>query len=258
MLKLKPKTVVVAIPAYGGVMHTSTVESMIAMIGPCAAQNISIQFMITNGDSLVTRARNVIVSEFMEGNGDYLLFLDSDIGFTAEALIRLVRSNYPLCGTAYPKKELDWKKILKIAKDCEDEIELQARAANYVLNYDSPDVVLDGKGFARVQDLGTGFLLIKREVFTKMIEAYPELKCGAPVASDGTSSGKAHYAFFDTEIERSTGAYLSEDWFFCRQWQRLGGEVWMDTTQALSHTGMFTFRGRADFHLVPKKENPNG
>ena len=259
MLKLKPKTVVVAIPAYGGVIHTATVESMFNCLSACAEANIQLQFMITNGDSMVTRARNNIVDAFMAGKGDYLLFVDSDIGFTPEAIIRLVKSGYPVCGAAYPKKELDWKKVLVAAKRAKDEHELKAMVANYVLNYFDSKVELDGKGFAKVQDLGTGFLMIAREVFTKMAAEYPEIKCGAPVASDGTPlTDRPHYAYFDTEIEKSTGAYLTEDWLFCRRWQRMGGDVWCDTTQPLSHTGMFTFYGRANAHLNVPEDKNNG
>ncbi len=256
MLKIKPKTVMIAIPAYGGVVHTSCMESCLALLGPAKQANIDLSFLITNGDSLVTRARNTIVNTFMKSKQDYLLFVDSDIGFTPDAFLRLVQSGYKLCGTAYPKKEIDWKKILKIAKDCKDEWDLRMKAANYVLNFADPqNVKADGKGFVEVQDIGTGFMLIHRDVFAEMASAYPELRHGGPVDSQGNQDEDPHYAFFDTEIEKETGAYLSEDWFFCRQWQRLGRKVWLDVTQPLSHTGMYAFHGKSAAVFLPQTKD---
>lgn len=256
MLKVKPKHVMVAIPAYGGVIHTSCVDGILSILGPAAAENIKISFLITNGDSLVTRARNNIVAEFLKSECTHLFFLDSDIGFTPTAFLRLVKSGYDLCGTAYPKKEIDWKKILEIAKNCKDEYDLRMQAANYVLNFRDPSKVqIDGKGFVEAQDIGTGFMLISRKVFEDMKKAYPELRHGAPVDSSGKSdSAGEFYAFFDTEIEKETGSYLSEDWFFCRQWQRLGGKVWLDVTQPLSHTGMYAFHGKSNAVFAPIKK----
>jgi len=54
------------------------------------------------------------------------------------------------------------------------------------------------------------------------------------------------YAFFDTMIdedENGDNRYLSEDYTFCRLWQKMGGEIWMDPNTKLNHVGSYTFEG---------------
>ena len=79
----------------------------------------------------------------------------------------------------------------------------------------------------KVDYAGTGFMLIKREVFEKIEEATPHL---AHEEIDGPT-----HAFFDTSIEE--GVYLSEDYFFCKRWSEIGGDIWMDPTVKLKHHG---------------------
>ena len=82
-----------------------------------------------------------------------------------------------------------------------------------------------------VGTIGTGFMLIKRGVFEKMIE------CGAPKYKD---AGGTAYDFYNCTID-SNGEYLTEDWSFCRRWRQLGGTVYADTTVALAHVGYHKF-----------------
>lgn len=244
---MKPKTVMFACPAYGGMMHTTTVLSLFQAIPELTQANIHLALKITNGDSHVDRARNTVAMSFLNSGLDYLLFVDSDIGFQAKSIIRLVNSGYDVCGVAYPKKEIDWEKIKRIAPDCKDAAELEMRAMNYVINFPDPSkITITPDKFAEVQDLGTGFMLIHRSVFLKMIEAYPAMKHMAPVASDGKPiDDKPHYAFFDAQVDPESQQFLTEDWQFCRQWQRIGGKVWLDLTGVLSHTGSMHFTGAA-------------
>ena len=51
------------------------------------------------------------------------------------------------------------------------------------------------------------------------------------------------YLFFDCMHEEDTKRYLSEDYAFCRRWQKLGGDVWLDPLVKLDHVGHFTFEG---------------
>jgi hypothetical protein len=51
------------------------------------------------------------------------------------------------------------------------------------------------------------------------------------------------FALFDCIIDPDTGAYLSEDYSFCRRWRQIGGEIWIDIASKLTHTGPYEFVG---------------
>ena len=85
-------------------------------------------------------------------------------------------------------------------------------------------------------------MLIKRSVIETMMSKYPDLK----YKSDINYSPEAEpfmYALFDTIIDPTTRRYLSEDYTFCRRWQKIGGEIWLDPNTKLNHVGSYTFEG---------------
>ncbi len=101
-------------------------------------------------------------------------------------------------------------------------------------------------GFATGIYAGTGFQLIKRSVFERMIKAYPETKYKALHAFPRPSQPSDNlYALFDCMIDPETGVYLSEDYAFCRRWRAIGGEIWLDLQSRLNHSGSYTYRGNA-------------
>ena len=97
-------------------------------------------------------------------------------------------------------------------------------------------------GAVEVLDASTGFWLMKRTVVEKMIEAYPELF----YLNDSSIDPKFNqycYSFFDTIHDPDDNRYLSEDYTFCRRWQKIGGQIWLDPNTKLNHVGSYTFEG---------------
>ena len=75
-----------------------------------------------------------------------------------------------------------------------------------------------------------------------MREAYPELHYRNDSNID-PKFNKYCYSFFDTLHDPDDNRYLSEDYTFCRRWQKLGGEIWLDPNTHLNHVGTYTFEG---------------
>jgi hypothetical protein len=99
-------------------------------------------------------------------------------------------------------------------------------------------------GFATATYAGAGFQLIKRHVFEKLIAAHPELKFKAiHTLTNETPTADHLYALFECAIDAQSGAYLSEDYAFCRRWRALGGEIWLDLQSRLTHAGMSYYDG---------------
>ncbi len=127
-----------------------------------------------------------------------------------------------------------------------------AKSLDYVFN---PIVVKDGdnmvipvtNGLIKVKNLGTGFMLLKKSVITKMMSKYKELKYRNNVAgyegASGLNISEYFYTLFDTGVDPESKVYLSEDYLFCERWGKIGGEIWMDLRCNLNHTGNMTYRG---------------
>jgi hypothetical protein len=164
----------------------------------------------------------------------------------------------------YPRKTIDWTKVIRKVKEKPDikENELLASSLQYNLNVENPEHVEVKKGFIKVLDGATGFMLIKRQVFEKMAKAYPELKFKSdqPLNDphdktfDYHDNSNWNYAFFDTTIEPETKRYLSEDYAFCRLWQKIGGTVYADITSGLTHYGTYAFKGNVGTQFLPPKK----
>jgi hypothetical protein len=220
----------IGIPCYGGMMSEPTVVSLLRfiMLATRSGLHWSIDTMVN--ESLVTRARNNLMAKMMTNiNATHFMFIDADIRFQPESILQMIACNQDVIGGLYPKKSLP---------------------ANYVINL-KPEVKVAGDIFT-VDTMGTGFLLFKRHVYEKLCAAHPETKY-----VDDVNLGKQYepymYSIFDTIIDEK-GHYLSEDWTFCRRWQKLGGEIWAHSKVLLNHIGHYEFQG--DLGKMPKFNMP--
>jgi glycosyltransferase involved in cell wall biosynthesis len=200
----------------------------------------------TENESLVHRARNLSVARFMyKSNADFFLFVDADVHFDPEAVLRLMASGHDVSCAIYPKKVVMWEQAEQAARNG-DSRNLNNLSASLVMNfkYQNTQVV---NGFAEVLDGPTGFLMIKRNVFTRMFEKYPELNC----KNDHQNRDLDDYcAVFDCMIDPQTRRYLSEDYAFCRRWQQMGGQIFADVQTTLGHVGNIRFSGRLEDRIA--------
>ena len=250
---LRNKHIFIATPCYGGQIGEPYFRSMMRLCILCNKYDIPFTVSTLANESLVTRGRNTLVSFFMENeNATNLFFIDADIEFNAEDLLRMVAYDKPVIVGAYPKKAINWQSIINAvnANPEETPATVEGHSSNYVVNFNFPTDD-EGKRIPQVQivdnlidlkDAGTGFMCIKREVIEQMFEAHPEMKYVNDINVDQKFE-KHMYALFDTMIDPESRRYLSEDYTFCRLWQNMGGKVWLDPRTALNHVGHYTFRG---------------
>ena len=237
-------------------------KSCIQLVSLAASKKIELQFGTIGNESLITRARNTLVQLFMDGDYTHLLFIDADLAFNPEAVLRMLEFDKDVVTGIYPRKTIDWTKVKTKLRDNPDmsEDELLASSLQYNLNVYDPKKILFQKGFIEVMDGPTGFMLIKRDVFVRMAKVYPELKfvpdqhINQPHEKDFEYSKTSHwnYTFFDTMIEPQTKRYLSEDYAFCRLWQNIGGKIYADITSGMTHYGNYAFRGNVSTQFTTK------
>lgn len=247
---LRTLKVLVATPAYGGMVNANYMLSMANVSLFSGHEQLQIVTMCVSNESLITRARNSILTNFLDDESyTHLFFVDGDIGFKWDSLINMLLHKKDVVTGAYPMKAVDFANALK-AKDWQ---EAQQKAIHYVINplvkegtVDQVDII---DGLISVKDAGTGFMCISREAINQLLEAYGDeieyFTDQTNVSNTGEviQSKKAAYALFDTSIEKETGRYLSEDYTFCRRWQSIGGTIWLDPTIILDHYGTYCYKG---------------
>jgi hypothetical protein len=226
-------------PCYGGLCLQAYAESMLNFQRLCAAKGVELYLDTTENESLITRGRNISIARFLyKSDADFFIFVDADIHFQAESLMRLVESGHDVSVACYPKKVIMWDQA-EYAVRTNDERNLQRLASSLVLNfkYEKSQVV---NGFTEVLDGPTGFMCIKRSVIEKMYDAYKHLMC----VNDHQNKDLDEYcAIFDCMIDPETRRYLSEDYAFCRRWQQIGGKIYADVSTVLGHVGNLRFSG---------------
>ena len=250
--ELRKRKIMIATPMYGGMCGGQYTRAMIEFQKVCSEYEIETEFFFLFNESLITRARNYCVDEFMRSDYTHLMFVDADIGFNPHDVLALAAIADPdtdkdiVCG-AYPKKVISWEKIKRaVDKGFADENpqKLENYVGDYVFNPadGSPEIPLNEP--VEVLEGGTGFMMIQRKAFEKYEAAYPEFKyLPDHVRSESFDGTREIMAYFDCVIEPKSRRYLSEDYMFC-QWSRNAGiKVWMCPWMRLNHTGSYQFGG---------------
>ena len=229
-----------ATPCYGGVINTTTMMNYLNMTRNLDYLDISYDVRLLSNESMVTKARNKLVEYFLEDNYTHLMFIDSDMGFHYETILKLLNFDKPIVGCTYPVKKINWPKIIKNLKSIKDIKDLLKYSFHYI-----NDINIKSGEFEKIDWLPTGFMLIKKEVFIKMMKEQPD-KLYIPDyhTHDFKYQDKKHYDFFEAgvhhgEIRGKTGMrYYGEDSYFCKKWTDMGGEIWVyNPKHKLTHIG---------------------
>lgn len=198
-----------ATPCYGGMVTQEFLESQISLCQVMESLDIKYLHHFIKNESLITRGRRTCVMAFLKSECTHLMFIDADIQFTPDDMANIWNLQKGVACGVYPMKQ--------------DNAPYAAWVGGKLLvDKDMP------KEPFKVDYAGTGFMMIHREVFVRLQKAHPEWKCEE-------SYGEA-WMFFQESIE-DDGTPLSEDYFFCKRYREIGGEVWMHPDVRLKHVG---------------------
>ena len=243
-------------PCFGSTCYVNYVLCLMKTIEFFKQQNIAVCIEFCKNDSLVSRARNNLVAKAMtDTQCTHILFIDNDISWNPVDILKLIVSEKPLVGGVYPLKHYDWTKVSSptYVADCisrknasilkttvTNEDMLQHNMLQYNVNYIDKTLTIHNN-LARVKHLATGFMMIRREMMEQMMVAYSETKYIDDVQFLQSHENAMAYALFDCGVRE--GHYFSEDWLFCDRWSKLGGEIYIDVSINLCHTGIEDYSG---------------
>ena len=252
----QPIKIMIGTPCYGGMITVDYMTSLLRTKSLFRDAGIELEVAFLSNESLIPRGRNTIVAKFLANTScTHLLFIDADITWQPQDIIRLLISRKNLVGGCYPKKRYNFEKLQDILPMLQSHADhfhngviskdlLLAKITDYVMNFGGVPTI-EGN-LISLKHIGTGFMLISRTCLNQFKEKYPYLKYNDDHGVLSPAEDAELYAFFDTDIAEKH--YLSEDYLFCKRWDDISSEkIWIDITIKLSHTGPHKFDG--NYHL---------
>ena len=238
-------SILVSTPVHSEVSIHYT-QSLLEFQKKCFANNIPVAFQLMKS-SLVTQGRNLCVAGFLDTDLTHMLFIDSDIDFNFDSIIKMIKADKEVISIPYPLKTFNSEKVFAMMKDgkIKDHTDIQKNALMYPLKLPNPDDIQMNQGIVEVTHVPTGSMLIKRSVFDKMIKAYPEMVIKQGSIINGKLVDKPNmWNFFDTWFDKETHTYLGEDFAFCKRWSDIGGKCYALASDYITHIGEYSYCGR--------------
>ena len=215
-------SILIGLPCYGGVVSDKTTNALFKLGKQFVRNNIDHGILTLANESLISRGRSRIANFFINNTEfEYLFFLDSDVGFEADDVLKLLNHNKEMVCGAYPMKTIPLKWNFTITEPQQREGDLVA-----------------------IDKIGIGFSLIHRDVFIRIAKQYPELKY-IPTNESTTHNpteqefNNSYHYFHEM---RQGNIYLPEDLSFFTRARSVGMQAWMDTSINLCHVGSHVFQ----------------
>lgn len=247
---LRKFRLMVGTPMYGGMAHGLFVRSLCELTLLCERHGVGLDTCFLLNDSLVSRARVEIAARFLRSDCTHLIFIDADIGFTAQDVLALLAlsegEQMDVIAGAYPYKQIAWDQLTRaVAAGVTDGASLTLVTSPLVFNplSDAAGKVPLGEPL-EVAEVATGFMMIRRATFELFDRHYPELRYNSddPAVPVGE---RERTLYFEVGIDPRTRRYLSEDYAFCHRVRAAGGHVWICPWINLAHVGSHTYRADA-------------
>jgi hypothetical protein len=167
--------VFIATPMYGGQCFGYFTQSLMTLQNMLRDNKVDVAMSFLFNESLIQRARNALAHGFLKTDFTHLMFIDADIRFNPQDVMHMLLADKPIICGIYPKKEINWDQIHKAALAGVPPNELRKYSGSFVVN------LVGYAGEAQVQidqpveiwNGGTGFMLIKREVFEQLRDKVP-------------------------------------------------------------------------------------
>jgi hypothetical protein len=180
--ELRKHKLFLACPMYGGMCSGMFARSLADLTALSTHHGLPIQMYLLFNESLITRARNYCVDEFMRSDCDHMIFIDADIGFCAQDVIALLilqlqNPTYDIIGGPYPKKCISWEKIVQAVNKGvadKDPNVLDKYVGDFVFNPKGGTGQIPIAEPVEVLEIGTGFMMFRKTTLEKFRDSFPQ------------------------------------------------------------------------------------
>ena len=220
--EIKP-SVFIAMPCYDSVKINSmlSIFKLIQQLGKSGIE-VGIQTMKT---PLIHQARNYLTSVFLTTHYQYMLFVDSDVEFEPESVLKMLVAKKNIVCTPYRVKSADVNQHM------------------YTVEFKNPkNIIILAGGLIEIEAGPTGLMLIDRKVFGKIIKNHPDLKIRNKVMPNPGISHKFYYNFFNFGF--IDGYAMGEDVSFCKLARGDGFKIYANIESPTTHRGEYAWVGK--------------
>lgn len=235
----------IASPMYGGLCSGLYTMGMISVSNVLNGAGIPFSYNTLMSESLITRARNLLAHTFLESNFSHLMFIDADIGFNANDIVSMLNTDKDIICGIYPKKEINWPLVEAAVKQGVPAAGLANFTGSFVVNLanGAQEETFHIDKPLEIENGGTGFMLVKREVFEALAESVPRYSHDMYRPEDTEQKPMLINEFFATSIDEKSNRLLSEDYHFCKLARKQGFKIWAAPWVRLVHCGAYNFSG---------------
>ena len=226
--------VLVATPMYGG-MATGVYTQSITQLPVLAKESgVEVSFAFIYNNSLIPHARNQLADLFLAHDFTHLFFIDADIEFKTPDFLSMLAADKEVIAGVYPKKQISWDVVQEAVRRGVPTEQLRQYTGQLIVNFlgEHEDRVVPLLEPFEVKSAGTGFMCIKREVFSKLT-GLNRFREGDKVLTE--------YFFIANEPE--TDIQMSEDIAFCWVCRKHGIPIYIAPWVQLKHMGSYLFEG---------------
>jgi hypothetical protein len=235
----------VATPMYGGLCVGGYTVGLLNTVQEFMRHGMQLYYAHMMNESLITRARNTLAYDFLDTDATHLMFIDADITFNPADIVSMVNADKDIICGLYPKKEINWKTVAQAVKQGVDYKDLPNYTGSFVVNLVGgvTESTGDVNTPMEIDNGGTGFMLIKREVFETLKPTVPTYTNDMILIVDKNPVKKIIHEFFATSIDEVSNRLLSEDYHFCKIARQAGFKVYAAPWANLTHSGTYNFSG---------------
>jgi hypothetical protein len=223
------KKLFICSPSYMGEYCDDFLNSIILTLFDLKEKGIEFIFKTLPGDSMIERARNRLIAEFLNSDCTHILMIDCDQGWDYTKVYEMLMHDKEFIAGAVPVKDPD-KEDYRLWINC---------GINGV-------AITNNEGLISTSVIGSAFIMLKRELFETIIQYNSWLRC--------ESMGVNYYSFFEITHRPN---FMGEDVTFCKRWTDLNGKIWIMPNINMIHIGKKVFKGNYHKFLLnqPQPEN---
>jgi hypothetical protein len=230
---------------YGGLCIGGYTEGLLNCVQTFMKNRMQMYYGYMMNESLITRARNTLAYDFLDTDATHLMFIDADITFNPEDIVRMVNADKDIICGLYPKKEINWNTVAQAVKSGVEYKDLPNYTGSFVVNPVGGAAEVKGNlnEPMEIDNGGTGFMLIKRNVFEVLKDKVPTYTNDQILIVEKNPVKKIIHEYFATSIDEVSNRLLSEDYHFCKIARQAGFKVYAAPWAILSHSGTYNFSG---------------
>lgn len=226
----------VVTPSLHGDFGTHYIRTILTLQRECEKVGIKFSWGVIVGQSVLVQARNQAIKKFLATNCTHALLLDADVGVHPMDVIACMIADEPFTALPYPKRGMEMNRaarLIAVGADLGGEVINTALSQPaFVLseNTTPPSEDLLALNFVRASHVGTGAMVLKREVFDKFMDTFKGRTYREYVDSNPTET----FEFFRFS-RNEEGFFVGEDYTFCNEWREMGGEIWLKVDARTTH-----------------------